>query len=222
MGNEIIKKEDAVVKSTLIEEMPEITDIKTVSTARKTLTPEVLNYLRQLTGIPFDTIYDDGESESLLPINLKRGHVLCVSVIESNYASVKANVVEFENQDLVNYVIGYNYGDAQLGLGKIIQFGSNVVPLEIVYTKNINDVEQIKTRINDNKQIIVDSTWFNSKEGAKAAVKAKEDGTSIADKYLLASDPVKMVKIMSYNMSLISGISPFTKRNEIELFTRLR
>ena len=220
---------DAEKPIDLLEDLPDLTsiilyNINTGDTDELKGKHElkVVNYLRKLTGIDFKEVYTDGESTSLVPLMLKRGHVLCVAVVKSNYKAVKENVVEFENQDIANYIIGFNHGDTQNDIGRLVHFGSNVIPLEIVYTKNTNDVEQIKERVRANKQIIVDNTWFTSKAGAKAAVDAIERGENIGDKYILESKEVKMVKLMSYNMSLVTGISPFIERDKIELYTRLR
>ena len=232
MGNEQEVKKTIDFKEKelkLLDDMKVIKELikSNINTGETTVIKEdfeldVVNYLRKITGIEFNHFITDDESVSLLPIMLKPSHVLCASVVISNYKSIKENVVEFENQDIVNYVIGYNMRDTQLDIGRIVHFGSNVVPLEIIYKDNINDVEQIKKRITDNEQIIVNSNWFTSKVGASQAIELNKQGKNIGDKYILETQKVKLVKIMSYNMALITGITPFTKQEDIKLYTRLR
>jgi len=183
---------------------------------------EIVGYISDVSGIELDTIYTNNLATSLLKLMPKRSHIICISVVKSNYASVRANVVEFENQDIVNYIIGHNHDDKGLCIGDIAHFGSNVVPLEVVYAKNTKDVEQIKKKITKNKQVIVDDNWFTSKEGAKAAITALDSGIKVADRYIKASDSVIMVKVMMYNLALVTGITPFTKIEDIDLYTKLR
>jgi len=185
-------------------------------------TANAIDYISKITDINFDKVYTDNTAIGLLKVMAKRSHIICVAVVKSNYQSIKNNVIEFENQDIVNYVIGHNLEDKSYMIGDIVHFGSNVVPLEIKLDNNINDVEYIKKQIILNKQVIVDNNWFTSGTGAKEVLALKEKGIDVGSKYILNSDPVKLVKIMMYNSSLISAVSPFDKIEDIKLHTVLR
>lgn len=183
----------------------------------------IISYLEEITGMNLSTVYKiEDVCQSLIEVLPKRSHVLCLSVIESDYNSIKKDEVIFENQSMVNYIIGHNFSDVEFDIGCIAQFGSNVVPTEMRHADNKLDAHSIVEDIKTNNKTIVGNEFFKSAAGAKIMLDMKEAGEDIAKKYIVGTDKVRIVKLMAYNAALLTGVTPFAKREDVKIYTLLR
>ena len=170
------------------------------------------------TGFDFKLRVDEHKGKSLLNLYPRQNFVLCLSIVETTYDFLDKAIM-YEDDKVVNYIIGVNAKDKEFKIGDIAHFGSRIPPNNFTVKGNKGDKDLILKSIKDNNVKILSEMFIKSQNkpvNKEALKKSFEDGTSIA-----GTDKLILAKFLLFNSSFLTSFSEYEHFSTLAVHSEL-